>query len=507
MDIYQSKKKLKIIIVLSAIGIAIISLLYSNFLSHKIAKEEEAKVRLWAKALKERAKLINVTSHLFETLANDQRKEIDKWGKALELQNSTNNTEFLTYLNGIVSGNKKIPAILTDENDKIISDLNIDVPKENKEQFLDSLLKNNFKEYPPLVIDFGFGKNYIYYSDSKIFSQLKKTIKDLTETFITDIVRNSASLPVLFTNANNDVMDYGNIDSIKLLPKNIKATIAEMKTKNKPLVFDLGDGKKHFVYYTNSALLSQVNAFPYIQLFLFSLLIGVAYIWFGNSRRTEQNRVWVGMAKETAHQLGTPISSLSAWIDYMKEVPLEEQNNEQFIVEVEKDVNRLTLIAERFSKIGSKPDLKKMPMKETLENAVSYMHARASKRVVFEMEIEVENLDFYVNESLFNWVIENLIKNALDAMEGEGHIKVRAFQSPNSAIIDICDTGKGIPKGDYETVFEPGYSTKKRGWGLGLSLVKRIVENYHQGKIFIKESNEKGTVFRIKLPLRIQSKR
>ena len=502
MDIYKKKSRTKKLIVLAAIAIAVISLLFTNRLSHKIADEEEAKVRLWAEALQERADLINVTSHLFDKIATDQRKDIDKWAKALELQNTTENSQFLTYLSGIVTGNTTIPAILTAENNDIIDGVNVDYPEERKNEYLDSLLKTTFNVYKPLVVDFSFGRNYIYYSDSKIFSELKSTIKELTETFITEIVSNSASLPVLFTDKNDKVINYGNIDPDKLSVYNLKNTIAEMKLQKKPLEFDLGDGRKRFVYYSNSALLAQVNAFPYIQFFLFSLLVGVAYIGFSNSRRSEQNRVWVGMAKETAHQLGTPISSLSAWVDYMKELEPGEQANEQFIAEVEKDINRLTLIADRFSKIGSKPDLKKMPMKETLETAVAYMHARASKRVSFEMEMEEEGIYFFINESLFNWVIENLIKNALDAMEGEGKIKVRSFHSPNSAIIDICDTGKGIPKSEFDIVFQPGYSTKKRGWGLGLSLVKRIVEEYHKGEIFIKDSNEKGTTLRIKLPLK-----
>ena len=503
MDIYKRKTRIKLLIVIAAIAIAIISLLYTNFLAQKIAKEEEAKVRLWAEALQKRADLINETSTLFKKIADNQRKDIETWANATELLVKTENPEFLTYLSGIVTGNENIPAILTDEESHVIETQNVDYPEDRKVVYLDSLLKNVFDKYDPIVIDFGYGKNLVYYSDSKIFTQIKGTINDLTETFISEIVSNSASLPVLFTDENGKILNYGNVDSISLQPENIDQTIREMKASNKPLEFDLGEGGKHYVYYNNSILLKQLKAFPYIQFFLFGLLIGVAYLGFSNSRRAEQNRVWVGMAKETAHQLGTPISSLSAWIDYMKEMPPGEQNNEQFIKEVEKDVNRLTLIAERFSKIGSKPDLTALPIKETLENAVDYMRARASKRVVFAFEIEEEHLKFNVNEALFNWVIENLINNALDAMEGDGQIKVRSFHSPNSAIIDICDTGKGIPKSDWDTVFQPGYSTKKRGWGLGLSLVRRIIENYHSGKIFIKSSSEEGTVFRIKLPLKV----
>ncbi|MGB0884991.1 MAG: sensor histidine kinase [Chitinophagales bacterium] len=502
MDIYKKKTRIKLLLVIAAIGIAIISILYTNVLTKKIAKEEEAKVRLWAEALQKRADLIKVTSGLFEKIAQDQTKEIETWAEALELQVNVEDSKFLTYLSSIVSGNVNIPAILIDEDGNLIDVLNLEIPAQNSDLYLDSLLKNEFSKNKAIEIDFGFGKNYVYYSDSKIFTELKSTVNDLTETFISEIVSNSASLPVLFTDENNNIISSGNIDSSKLTKQNIKNTIAEMQLNNKRLDFDLGDGRTRYVYYNNSFLITQLKAFPYIQFFLFSLLIGVAYLGFSNARRAEQNRVWVGLAKETAHQLGTPISSLSAWLDYMKEMPPEEQNNEAFIVEVEKDVNRLTLIAERFSKIGSKPDLKSLPIKETLENAVTYMRSRASKRVVFNLEIEAENLNFNVNESLFNWVIENLIKNALDAMEGDGDITVRSFHSPNNAIIDISDTGKGIPKNDFETVFQPGYSTKKRGWGLGLSLVRRIVESYHSGEIFIKSSSSEGTTFRIKLPLK-----
>jgi signal transduction histidine kinase len=207
------------------------------------------------------------------------------------------------------------------------------------------------------------------------------------------------------------------------------------------------------------------------------------------------------MAKETAHQLGTPISSLAAWLDYMKEMPDDAVMNEQFIHEVEKDVDRLGLIAERFSKIGSKADLEVRDVRTSIEKAVSYMEKRSSDKVSFELEIEEEETEFAINEALFNWVIENLIKNALDAMEGVGSIKVKVFKSAKNVIIDVIDSGKGIPSGKFETVFQPGFSTKKRGWGLGLSLVKRIIENYHKGKIYIKESDAKGTCFRIKLPL------
>jgi signal transduction histidine kinase len=314
-------------------------------------------------------------------------------------------------------------------------------------------------------------------------------------------VINSASLPVLLINDKNEIIATGNIDSTKIKENSTEELIQIMGSDNEPLELDLGDGRKRYVYYKNSSVITQLKAFPFIQFFLFSILVAVAYIGFSSSRNAEQNRVWVGLAKETAHQLGTPISSLSAWVDFLKETDTKDENQKKFIEEVEKDVNRLTLIAERFSKIGSKPDLTEKDLEISLQHAIAYMKSRASEKVTFKVEMEEAKISFFVNESLFNWVIENLIKNALDAMDGVGNITIRAFKSSKNVVIDITDSGKGIPKSDFDNVFQPGFSTKKRGWGLGLSLVKRIVENYHQGSIYIKSSNENGTTFRIKLPL------
>jgi signal transduction histidine kinase len=501
VDIYKRKSRIKILLLVASIAIAVVSLWYTNQLANKIASEEEMQVRIWAEALEKRANLVKITGELFEKIAQDQTKTIENWAAATSLIVRTDDLESITFLSKIITGNTNIPVILTNSNKEVVDTRNIEIPKGAGKEYLQNLLKTSFSQYKPIEIQFEEGKNYIYYSDSKIFTELKNTLNDLIESFILEVVINSASLPVILVDADNQLIASGNVDSVKILPENLETTLMTMGQENTPIELDLGDGSKRYVYYENSLVITQLKAFPFIQLFLFAILVGVAYLGFSSSRRAEQNRVWVGLAKETAHQLGTPISSLSAWIDYMKEMPAEAVDNEKFIQEVEKDVNRLTLVAERFSKIGSKPDLEKKPLKETLEMAVEYMKSRASEKVSFEVEIEGGDMTFEVNESLFNWVIENLIKNALDAMEGVGRIKIRAFKSSKNIVIDVIDSGKGIPKSNFETVFQPGFSTKKRGWGLGLSLVKRIIENYHQGMIYVKESSDKGTVFRIKLPL------
>ncbi|MGB1247887.1 MAG: sensor histidine kinase, partial [Chitinophagales bacterium] len=436
MDIYKRKSRIKIVLIIAAIVVAVGSLLYTNHLASKIAHEEKQKVKLWADALEKRANLVKITSELFQKISEDQRKDIENWAEATKLIIKTEDIESITFLSKILTSNNNIPVILTNEEKEIIDNRNIDLPENiDKTVFLDSLLQGKFQENPPIEITYPEGKSYIYYSDSRIFSELKNTLHDLTETFIADIVVNSASLPVILVDDSSHVIAHGNIDSTEIDSMHLSSTLQKMQDANTPIEIDLGDGGKRTVYYQNSFLLKQLKAFPYIQFFFFGLLMLMAYLGFSSSRRAEQNRVWVGMAKETAHQLGTPISSLSAWLDYMKEIPAEDRNDEQFIAEVEKDVDRLALIAERFSKIGSTPDLKRLNVNDTLQKAINYVKRIASDKVKFEIALEEPNIHFAVNEALFNWVIENLIKNALDAMDGLGDIKIRAFESSKNVII------------------------------------------------------------------------
>jgi signal transduction histidine kinase len=272
-----------------------------------------------------------------------------------------------------------------------------------------------------------------------------------------------------------------------------------MQSIHDPIEADLGEGVKRFIYYDDSTTLKQLRIFPYVQLAIFAAFLLIAYFAFSNARRAEQNLVWVGMAKETAHQLGTPISSLSGWVEVLRELEGME-GNQKILDEFDSDIQRLTLVADRFSKIGSVPQLQKESALTTVERNVDYMRKRASRKVV--MTVNGNKDEFIsINNQLFDWVLENLLKNALDAMDGEGAIDATLSSDNHHVFIDVTDTGKGIPKNKFETIFEPGYSTKRRGWGLGLSLTKRIVEEYHKGKIFVKHSEiGKGTTFRISLP-------
>jgi len=257
------------------------------------------------------------------------------------------------------------------------------------------------------------------------------------------------------------------------------------------------------LYYKKSRILTLLQYFPIIQLLLIGAFIAFGYFSFSTARRGEQNRVWAGMAKETAHQLGTPISAMLGWIDHVKMTHEEDEDLQEVMQELRKDVGRLELIADRFSKIGSAPELKASNIYEELEVMRKYMQRRAPRKVNFDFPNpqEVEAKEVQINSHLFAWVVENLMRNALDAMGGKGEISAKVYEDAKYVNVEIKDTGKGIPASKHKTVFRPGFSTKKRGWGLGLSLAKRIIEEYHSGKIFVKESKEgEGTTFAIRLP-------
>jgi signal transduction histidine kinase len=303
-------------------------------------------------------------------------------------------------------------------------------------------------------------------------------------------------------NEKGEIEYHGNLEkntdnNVKLL----RARLEKMKSNGKSITLDLGPGKRKILYYENSATYNQLKFFPFIQLSIFAGFLFIGYLAFSGARRVEENQVWVGMSKETAHQMGTPLSSLNAWVELLKDSSIEELKEMNIAEEIEKDVIRLSLVADRFSKIGSKPELKPMNLEEIIEDTVAYFKVRTSLRTEFEINKTEDIQEVKINKELFIWVLENLIKNAIDAMEGIGSITVNYGKFNDNVYIDIIDTGKGVPKGSYETIFQPGYTTKARGWGLGLSLCKRIIVNYHKGKIFVKDSKPgQGTTFRILLP-------
>lgn len=321
-------------------------------------------------------------------------------------------------------------------------------------------------------------------------------------TLVLDVIQGNNTIPVIVLDPGGNVMDYRNI---KIKAPTLADSVAyvaalgrQMYQSGKYIRIDIGAGKSDYqlVCYDESTMLKRLSSYPYVQLGVVLIFVVVAIFALLSSKRAEQNKVWVGLSKETAHQLGTPISSLMAWVEILKET----YPDDALIPEMDKDVKRLERIAERFSKIGSLPEATETSMNEVLEHVIDYMDRRTSSQVEILRQFPEHDVRVRMNASLFEWVVENLCKNAVDAMEGHGRIVLSLSEDNGRVIVDVSDTGKGIRRKDIKNVFKPGFTTKKRGWGLGLSLAKRIVEEYHNGRIYVKSSEVgRGTTFRIEL--------
>jgi len=313
------------------------------------------------------------------------------------------------------------------------------------------------------------------------------------------IIKCNTNIPMILVDEYGEIgaNSYTNLDSIKAKdPAYLSEQLIIMKEQNSPIEINFFKNKKQYVYYRNSDLLNKLSYYPLALILILALFLSVIYMMFTSSKVAEQNKLWTGMAKETAHQIGTPLSSLLGWIAILK----MENVNDKHIAEIEKDVHRLNTIANRFSKIGSLPSLKKLDVISVTKNAYNYLEYRSSKQISFTFESPEGKLYSDLNEELYGWVIENLIKNAIDAMLGKGELSVHINSDSKKIKINILDTGKGINKSLFKKIFKPGYTSKKRGWGLGLSLSKRIIEDYHNGKIFVKKSEvQKGTNIEILL--------
>jgi len=338
--------------------------------------------------------------------------------------------------------------------------------------------------------------------ETKKVEQLGFSIKTLATatsdeeiTFAQTFVAQNITIPIIITDEQQQIVDHKNIDSARVtkMDRHLQKKMLEFKKMHPPIVADYGIGKS-FIYYGESYLLTQLRYYPYVQLAIIFLFLAVVLIALSTAHRSLQNQVWVGLSKETAHQLGTPLSSLEAWLELLK----ESDCSEEVVTEMQKDMERLKLVADRFSKVGSTPQMNEEDVLTRVRSMVEYMQRRAPKKVVFSLKANEDEVSMNVSGPLLDWVLENLMRNALDALDGVGTIDIKVVNHPHQVWIDICDSGKGIPKHQVRKIFRPGFTTKKRGWGLGLSLSKRIVEKYHHGSLFVKTSEVgKGTTFRI----------
>ena len=503
MKLRLNKQQWKLMLALAASFIVLASLWYTNILVNKIAREERDKIKLWAGAIEKKNDLVNYTYELFEKLGIEEEKKVTLWAEATRYLANSNDLDDYSFVLQVVSFNTTVPVITTDNKGNIKDyrnlgrDYNLN-DANDKIEIREILEEMKTLNKPIEIAIYGDEKDYLYFGTSNIIVELKGVLNNIVQSFIGEIVVNSASVPVILTDSSGvNVLSSGNIDSnIIKNPDKVAALIAEMANQNDPIPLKIGGKVSQYVYYKDSALLLQLKYYPVFQLGIIGLFLLLAYYVFSTSRRYEQNQVWVGMSKETAHQLGTPISSMLAWLEILK----SKTKDTRTIEEMSKDLNRLEIITERFSKIGSEPVLVETNLTECINNVVGYLKKRLSSNVTFEVIQNGEEVKANLNAPLFEWVLENIIKNGVDSMGGKGKITISTQVEDDRVVLDISDTGKGIRKSQWKSIFDPGFTTKKRGWGLGLSLVKRIVQNYHKGKVFVKSSElNSGTTFRILL--------
>lgn len=484
--------------------IACLALWTVNRIITQVENSEKEKVRLWANAICQKADLVSHTEDFFKKVQTEERTRMSLYAEAqrLFMEHSANsiNDEVGFYYNYIIA-NQTIPVILTDENQIITMSRNVELPKGLKRlegTVLEGKMLEDFTQEPPFYYEIYGIKIYMYYKESKIYTDLRNVLDDFNRSFLSEITNNSVFVPVIITDSTRrKVYSSGNIDSTTFDNSvKLRRKLSEMESYNAPIEISLPDGHKALVFYEPTELLNTLRWMPLLYVFISFVLIIVAYYLFRTQRDADQNQIWVGMAKETAHQLGTPISSLMAWVEYFRAKGLEDE----YAIEIEKDVNRLETITKRFSKIGSVPELKDEDIVSVINNSLNYLKTRTSKKVTFVENLPEGPIPVPLNALLFEWVIENICKNAIDAMNGNGTFSIIMTTDEKNVYIDLCDTGKGIPNSLQKRIFEPGFTTKKRGWGLGLSLAKRIIKEYHKGKIFVKYSViDQGTVFRIVL--------
>jgi hypothetical protein len=512
MNLYSKKQRWKIVLLSIALILIALSLYFSNTIVQKVSARERFRVTQWAEAIKKKAELVQLTNQAFTQLRDQEKDKIELWAMATkQILKPTDQNVMPDYELpfSIINQNKNIPVILYDNQSKEVSEylnLNIDFDKFKKQHpnQEDSILKqlfnkrlihiaNSWKNQISIEID----KDWTIicaYTDSKAITKLENNRDSLIHAFNKELKTNKGAVPVLLVNAENNQILASNIKDIS--PQNLLEHIQRLKKNNKPISIVFSSKQNSLLYYDDSPELKQLQYFPYIQFLIFSLFIFVGYLILNTFRKAEQNQVWAGMAKETAHQLGTPLSSLLAWVQYLETMDVDSS----ITSEMQKDVARLEQVANRFSKIGSTTQLENKDIVLTVLTVFNYLKTRVSSKIEFHFTSFYPEMLVPHNPALIEWVIENICKNAADTMETEGKLTINIHTSENEVYIDMTDTGKGIPHNQFKTIFKPGFTTKKRGWGLGLSLVKRIIKEYHKGDVFVLHSEiDKGTTFRITL--------
>mgnify|MGYP005676779997 CR=1 FL=1 len=501
MKLYSKKQQWKQILFSVGLVIVVAVVWLTSLVVSNVKKAELEKIQLWSQAIKKKAELVRLTNEAFNELAQNERNKVLLWARATkEFQKSL--TDFGLALE-IIQNNNNIPLILTDKKGAYISHKNIplldELKLELRQNTIDTLCFKWSKQNKPIEFNYYQDRiQKIYYSNSAKYFQLQVSRDSLLNAFSNQLMNNIAQLPVVFWSNEGDSLIASNVINNMTSKVESENLILEMSVENDPIEILLEPKRSGNIYFNNSEILFQLKYFPFVTLLIIAFFLLVSYLSFSSFRKAEQNQVWAGMAKETAHQLGTPLSSLQGWIEILRS---NGKANEEAFLEMEKDVKRLTIVSDRFSKIGSKVETEPTDIIKFFKNHLEYMQKRMPKTVEVFSTYPSYDMKANINTPLFSWVIENVMKNAADAMEGQGKIFFSIKANSNDIIINMQDSGKGIPSAMQKTIFEPGYTTKERGWGLGLSLAKRIVEGQHNGKIYVKSSKKDvGTTIELIIP-------
>ncbi len=493
------KPRIKFTLLALTILLALAALWQVRRVAEQVRLSEEAKVRLWANAIGQRNQLAAASRQFFLEATLDEHRKMELYTDILQRFNdpdpSADLAFSLRYVNYIVDSSRT-PIIIASARDSIIS-----VPHELAGQKLEGDLLAEYSQNPPFSYTLWGMPMTLYYKESEYYTRLRQVLEGFTQSFLTDITQNTVLVPVVILDSTRShILAYGNIDS---------ANLDRFDFDTDPIEVVLPSGALSYVYHEDTPLLRALRWVPLLYLFIAVAILVVAYTLFRTARRAEQNRIWVGLAKETAHQLGTPLSSLTGWLEYLRGRELTPE----YADEVDKDLQRLDTITRRFSKIGSTPELRQEDVRHVTQTAVEYLQRRSPRRVHFALSFpEGETFLAPLNAPLFQWVIENLCKNAIDAMERDrgtdsadadrrpSQITITASQDARRIYLDIADTGRGMSPAEARRIFDSGYTTKPRGWGLGLPLARRIVSQYHRGRLYLKYTVPgQGSCFRIVL--------
>ncbi|MDR1950673.1 MAG: HAMP domain-containing histidine kinase [Bacteroidales bacterium] len=479
--------------------LVVISAMWATFVVvRKISDDEHRKVKMWASSVQRKAELIEYSQNFFEQIEIAERNKLEVWANAmLRWSHARTAAEFDLYRQ-IVGENTTIPVIITNKNLQILHCANMEIDCPKMKTLKDSLLIE-FSIQKPLNIEFSGNNWFFFYQHPKAFIELRQILDNIIHSFIDEIVSNSIFAPILVVSEDEKtVIQAGNISPERYVyTQALKNTLKQMRAQNTPIEFSINADETYLIFYESSMIVRRLVYLPIIAFVIFTIFIG-SIIWgMGVSKQSENNKLWLGISRETAHQLGTPISSLMGWIELFR----SQQIDENLLVEMEKDINRLTIISERFSKIGSEPTMNTQNIIQMVYKSTSYLQPRLSRKLKFHVDV-LPNVVMLANANtqLIEWVLENLITNAVDAIgtKENGLVEINITEQFKTVTIDITDNGKGIPKAQWKTIFEAGFTTKPRGWGLGLSLCYRIIHNYHKGDILVKNSVVgEGTTMRI----------